>query len=244
MREQHGRGWVWPLALALALLAPRVGASVIWDGDASRGTGIFKTITSDGNCGAPSSITAVTDPQRGRVWRYSKPAASNRCENHGIRVGGQPFVFRNGQTYFLGWWSKLSTTANDNANFQWKSFGQGHQQNFPVVLKMINGQMTLMQRQPGGVETFLWRRTISANQWNHFALSLKLSNATRGGFIEFWFNGVKQTFTTGGQRFACRTFDTGNHNCPKWGYYGGRGRATTNHVDGLRVGTTFADVAP
>jgi hypothetical protein len=247
MGKRQGVRGVWALALGAAALlaAPGAGASVIWDGDASRGLGIFKNIGSDGNCGAPSSIVAVNDATHGRVWRYTKPSASNRCENHGIKVGGQPFVFQNGQTYFLGWWARISSTNNNNANFQWKSFGDGHQQNFPVVLKITNnGEMTLMQRQPGGVETFLWRRRISANKWNHYALSLKLSNQTRGGFIEFWFNGVKQTFTTGGTRFACRTFDTGNHNCPKWGYYGGRGRNESNHVDCLRVGTTFEDVRP
>jgi hypothetical protein len=82
-----------------------------------------------------------------------------------------------------------------------------------------------------------------ANQWNHFALGLKLSNQTRGGWVELYFNGVLQTLTTGGTRYACRLFDSGNHNCPKWGVYGGRGRDMSNFVDGLRVGTTIGDVA-
>jgi hypothetical protein len=231
-------------SFSLFFLAGRADAQLIWDGDASKGTGVFKTISSAGNCGAPSSITPVSDAQRGRVFRYNKPSTSNRCENHGIRVGGSGYVFQNNTTYYLGWWSKLTTTANNNANFQWKSYGDGHQQNFPIVLKMINGRMTLMQRQPGGVETFLWSRPISANTWNHFALGIRLSNAIRGGWIEFYFNGVRQTLTTGGTRFACRTFDSGNHNCPKWGVYGGRGRAMANFVDGLKVGRSFSDVRP
>ena len=234
----------WVVAAAVAGWAGTAGASVIWNGDASRGTGVFKTISSSGNCGAPSSVTAVTDGTRGRVWRYRKHPDSNRCENHGIKVGSSNFVFQNNTTYYLGWWSRLNDTGNNNANFQWKSYGDGHQQNFPVVLKMIEGRMTLMQRQPRGVETFLWRRAISKNQWNHFALAIRTSSAERGGYLEFWFNGVKQTFTTGGQRFACRLWDTGNHMCPKWGVYGGGTRDLTNHVDDLRLGTTFADVAP
>src|SRR5262249_43109314 len=179
-----------------------------------------------------------------RVFRYHKPSSSNRCENHGIRVNGTGYAFQNNTTYFLGWWSKLDNTANDNANFQWKSFGEGHQQNFPIVLKMINGKMTLMQRQPDHTENFLWSRTISKNTWNHFALGIRLSSELRGGWIEFYFNGVKQTLTTGGTRFACRTWDTGNHNCPKWGVYGGRGSDRSNFVVCQKVGRSFADVRP
>jgi F5/8 type C domain/Polysaccharide lyase len=230
----------WLGLAALLLAAAPAGADIIWDGDASKGTGVFSLI-GQGNCLAPSSITAVDDPVHGRVWRYHKPAETNRCENHGFRVDGSERRATEGETWYLGWWSKLSSTANNNANFQWKSYGS-HIQNFPLVLKMINGQMTLMQRQPEGVTTFLWRRTLSANQWNHFVLGIHVSSGLRGGWVELWFNGVKQTFTTGGTRFACRTLDSGDHNCPKWGVYGGSGQAMTNWVDGLKVGTTPEDV--
>jgi hypothetical protein len=229
-------------AVLLALGAP-ARAELLWNGDASRPRNeVFKSTGSTGNCGEPSSLEPADDPQRGTVWRYHKPSESGRCENHGIKVDGRSFVFENDNTYYLGWWSKLTSTADNNANFQWKSYGDGHVQNFPLVLKMIDGQMTLMQRQPGGVETFLWRRTISANQWNHFVLGIHVSSATRGGWVELWFNGVKQTFTTGGQRFACRTLDSGEHNCPKWGVYGGSGQVMTNWIDGLKIGTTPEDV--
>jgi hypothetical protein len=232
-------------AVSCTLLASTAHATLIWQADPARGTANYG-LTGMGNCLAPSSITTVNDPQRGTVFRYFKPADSNRCENHGIRlVDGTKYAFQEGQTYYLGWWAKLTSTANNNANFQWKSFGDGHEQNFPVVLKMINGEMSLMQRQPqGNPTTIIWRRGISANQWNHYVLGLHLSSATRGGWIEFWFNGVQQTFNVGGTRFACRTWDTGDHNCPKWGVYGGSGTAMTNFIDDQKVGTTFDDVAP
>jgi len=244
MVRKHVSGRVLALAGAAfsTVLAGAAEATLLWDGDASRGTGVFKAFGT-GNCASPSTLTAASDSTHGRVWRYHKPRNSNRCENHGIKLNGSSFVFQNNSTYYLGWRSRLSSTANNNANFQWKSYGTGHVQNFPVVLKMIDGQMNLMQRQPGGVETFLWRRGISANSWNHFILGIHLSSATRGGWIELWFNGVKQTFLGGrGQRYACRTFDSGRHNCPKWGVYGGRELTMTNYIDGLKVGTTMGDV--
>jgi hypothetical protein len=233
--------WTALLLAAGVLATPAVAeAAPIWDGDASLGTGVFKAIGS-GNCG-DGSLTVVTDGAHGQVWRYHKPTGVNRCESHGIRVDGSAYVFQNNTTYFIGWWSKLSSTANNNANFQWKSYGN-HLQNAPVVLKMVNGRMTLIQRQPGAVQTVLWSRSITANTWNHFVLGLKLSSAIRGGHVELWFNGVKQTFTDGSDRFACRTFD-GDHNCPKWGVFGATGSSISNFIDGLRVGTTFGDVGP
>jgi hypothetical protein len=226
-------------ALVSLVLAAPAGADLIWDGDASRGTGIFSKIGT-GNCAAPSSITAVDDPVRGRIWRFHKPSDTNRCENHGFKVDGVEREAREGETLYLGWWSKLSSAANNNANFQWKSY-DNHIQNFPLVLKIMDGQqMTLMQRQPEGITTFLWRRTIQPNQWNHFVLGIHVDSDLRGGWVELWFNGVKQTFTTGGTRFACRTHD--DHNCPKWGVYGGSGTTMTNWIDGLKVGSELEDV--
>ena len=230
-------------AAALFLTAGSAGATVIWDGDASKGTGVFKAIGT-GNCigEGSSSLTAVNDSTQGRVWRYLKPADSNRCENHGVKNGSTAVVFGNGKLYYLGWRSKITTTANNNANFQWKSYGTGHQQNFPLVLKMISSQMNLMYTHPGGANTFLWRRSISKDAWNHYVLAVNVNSNASVGYVELWFNGAKQSFLTGGQRYNGRTFDTGLHNCPKWGVYGGSGTSMTNYVDGLKIGTTYGDV--
>ena len=227
-----------------ALSVGSAHATLIWESDPSRGTSQFG-LTGQGNCAAPSFIDTANDATFGPVIRYNKPSDTNRCENHGVRLtNGTKYMFSEGQTIHLGWYSRLNTAANNNANFQWKSLGDGHIQNFPVVLKMIDGQMHLMQRQPqGNPTTFLWRRSISANQWNHYVISMYLSSESRGGWIEFAFNGVRQELLTGGTRFACRTWDTGDHNCPKWGVYGGTGTHMTNMTHRVRVGTTYADVA-
>ncbi|MCK2238590.1 MULTISPECIES: heparin lyase I family protein [unclassified Crossiella] len=214
-------------------------AAVIWDGDASRGTGVFEDIAK-GECEAPGSVTAVDDATHGKVWRFHKPAGDRRCESRGIRVGGGKYTFRNNTTVYLGWRSKLSSTVNNNAIFQWKSYAS-HIQNFPVVLKVINGRISMLQRQPGPSEKIIWSQPITANSWNHYVIGLGLSSATRGGWVELWFNGVRQSFTDGTQRYACRTFDSQND--PKWGIYGASGTTVTNYVDGLKVGTGYADVA-
>jgi hypothetical protein len=236
------------LTLAVAALsclaAGPVHATLIWDGNASKGTGVFGLFGNDNCVGVgSSSLTAVSDPTHGTVWRYHKPSDSNRCESHGARLDdGTKYVFADGSTYYLGWWSKITSTVNNNANFQWKSYGTGHQQNFPYVLKMISGEMNLMYTAPGGANTFLWRRAITANAWSHFVLRINVSSSASTGSIDLWFNGVQQSFLTGGTRHFGRTFDTGGHNCPKWGVYGASGTDISNYVDELKVGTAFADM--
>jgi hypothetical protein len=226
-------------ALSVAAAVP-AGASLIWDGNAANGTGVFKLIGS--NC-SPGTVTAVTDATWGRVFRYHKPSGSDRCESHGIRVGGSAYTFRNGSTYFLGWRSRLSNTTNNNANFQWKVFPAPGPAglNWPVVLKMVGGRVTMLNRKATNEVYTIWSRPISANQWNHYVLALRLSDRRDGGYIELWFNGVKQTFSNGSQRWAARLYDR-DHVCPKWGVYGATGSSVSNFVHGLRVGTTFGDV--
>lgn len=227
------------VCVLLGLLAGPAGAAVIWDGDASRGTGVFGHIGS--NCASPGSVTAVNDEAQGRVWRYYKPSGSDRCESRGIKVGSSQYTFTDGSTYYFGWRSKLSSTVNNNATFQWKSYGD-HIQNWPVVLKVIDGRLTMIQRQPGNVVHTIWSTPVSANAWNRIVLGLHISDDTTGGWVELWYNGQKQTFSNGSQRWACRTLDDENH--PKWGVYGASGSTVINYVDALKVGTSYNDVAP
>jgi len=226
---------VWAASIAAALLAGPAQASVEWDGDASQGTGVFKNLEQH-----EGSITAITDSVQGRIFRFNKPNGSNRCESRGIRINGAGYTFQNGQTHYFGWRHRLSTTADNNANFQWKSYGN-HIQNWPVVVKMVGGRTTIIQRQPGSVVSTIWSGPITANTWNHYVLGLHLSDATRGGWVELWYRNVRQTFNDGTQRYLCRTFD--DENDPKWGIYGGSTMAMINDVDGLKMGTTPGDVA-
>jgi hypothetical protein len=237
MWGRFGVGAVAGALVVLVAVASSAQAAQIWDGDASRGRDVFGNI--GGECASPGSVTAVDDATQGRVWRFNKPSGLNRCEARGIKVNGARYSFSNNSTYYLGWRSKLSSTTNNNATFQWKSY-QNHTQNFPIVLKMIGGKLTMLQRQPGGREYHPWSRTIRANEWHHIVLGIHTSSATTGGWVELYFDGEPQSFANGQRRWPCRSWDS--YNDPKWGIYGARGTSLVTYVDGLRIGTSYGDV--
>jgi hypothetical protein len=222
------------------LLISAASASVIWDGDASKGKGVFKAYGT-GNVESPATLDAVSDSTQGMVWRYHKPSGSNRSETHGCRNGSTNVVFNNGNLYYLGWRNRITNTTNNNAVFQWKAYGSNMTQNFPLVLKIVSGQLRLQYTPPGGNSVYIWSGPINTSSWYHQVLAIRVSTSASTGYVEFWRNGTKQTFTNGSQRYMCRTLDA-EHCCPKWGIYGASTTTITNYVDGLKVGTTYGDV--
>jgi hypothetical protein len=208
--------------------------TVIWDGDAARGS--VSAMFGIDNCDSPGRISAVTDDERGRIWRFHKPDGSNRCEAHGFKVDGRMYRFSNNSTYYLGWSSRLTSTVNNNATFQWKSY-ENHIQNYPVVLKVIDGRLTMLQRQPENKTYYPWSMPIRVGEWTHVVLGIHTSDELTGGWVELYIDGEQQTFSNGSRRWPCRTWDGRNE--PKWGVYGASGSTVTNDVDDLLVGTTY-----
>jgi hypothetical protein len=178
------------------------------------------------------------------AWLYGaacQVGIGDKCEAHGIKVDGRKYAFQNNNsTYYLGWSMKLSSTVDNNANFQRKSYGH-HIQNYPLVLKMIGGRLTLLNRQPDNHDFLPWSRPFAANTWVHVVLGIHTSDALRGGWVEVYVNGVQQTFSNGAKRWPCRTWDS--YNDPKWGVYGAQDNTVDNFVQGLKVGTAYTDVA-
>jgi len=223
-------------------------ASLIWNGDASGGTGVFKQIGS--NCASPGSVTVASDGTYGSVFRYNKPSGSDRCESHGITVGGSGYVFQNGSTYYMGWRYKLSSTVDNNAQFQWKVFPAPGPAglNWPLALKVVGNRAVMLNRKGINPDTTyevyeIWSAPITANTWNHMVVGAKLSGVRDGGWVEIWLNGVQQTLLGGTTRWACRLYDT-EHVCPKWGVYGATNDTVIDYVHALRIGTTVGDALP
>lgn len=212
--------------------------SILWDGDANLGTGVFKVLNVD----APATLAAVNNTTYGKIWRFTKEIGSNRCEVH----AAQGFDAVEGDDIYLGWRSQLSmssTGLTTNALFQWKAYGANMTQNFPVVIKTIGGDFKLMHTASGGTSTYIWNSPVTLNNWNTFVVRIKVSRTATVGFIEFWFNGVKQTLLGGTQRYYGRTLDA-DYCDPKWGVYGASSELITNRVHGLKIASTYAEAAP
>jgi hypothetical protein len=227
------------VAILLMLLPASVRGTLLWDGNATNGLSVFKILNIEGTNG--SSVTAVDDPLYGKVWRFYKALNDHRCEEHGA-AGINPAI---GQLYYIGWRTKLvlPTDADLNAIFQWKAYGTPLLQNYPITIAPGSGNLNLNQFNPSGAggQTFLWSTPLVTNAWVSHVLAISVSDQDFGGYLEYWYNGAQQTFTTGTNRFYCRTFD-GTYVDPKWGVYGGDIYTVIDYVSGLKIGTTYADV--
>jgi len=240
--------WVG-LAVAALLWSHSARATLLWDGNATNGTSVFKLLNledengiSQGNPSPNGSfIVATNDPIFGAVWLFYKAANDLRCEAHGAN-GVNPAI---GQTYSIGWRSKLvlPVSADMNAIFQWKAYGEPQLQDFPITIAPGGGNLNLNQFNPSdaGGQTFLWSTPLITNVWNQHVLCISVSDQDYGGSIQYWFNGVQQTFQTGANIFDCRTFD-GTSVDPKWGAYGDDTDPVFDYVTDLKIGTTYDDV--
>lgn len=235
MKKSLQKSGIVLLMLGFLLSAP-VKASIIWDGDANKGTGVFGQFNLDGS----ATVTTTNDATYGKVWKFYKPSGSNRCESSHLPNG---LHMQEGQEIYIGWRFKISSTVNNNACFQWKAYGSNMLQNFPIVLKHLSGKLQVMYNDPSYKSHYIWSTTAVANQWISIVIRMKVSRSASTGFIEFWYNGSKKTFTNGSQRYNCRTLDA-DYCDPKWGVYGASGSSITNYVDGLRIATTYNEANP
>ncbi|MCW3464533.1 polysaccharide lyase [Chitinophaga nivalis] len=213
-------------------------AAWLWDGDAALGSSkVWKVQNIEGS----GSITAVTDPAYGKVWKFDKPSGSHRTEGHGAKG----YQSAEGSDIYLGWRSKVVMPVNvtTNAVFQWKAYGSNMQQNFPIVIKSIGGKLRLFHFAPGKIGTELWNTPLTVNAWQSYVLRIKVSRDDTVGFIEFWYNGVPQTLSNGTKRYYARTLDA-DYCDPKWGIYGADAMAMTNYVGALKIAATYAEAAP
>jgi hypothetical protein len=219
------------------LACMNAGATVYWDGDASKGTGVFKGIERN----ASATVSVVTDSTQGKVWKFYKPTGSNRSEARGAK-GFDP---TDGKTFYIGWRYKLTGTASSlNAIFQTHayggSFGSADQ---PVVLKPASGHLQFRWYGYDSVEKTLW--DLGSNPTSTWVRMTVRMHIGRGddGWVELWYNGQQQTLKTGGTRFYGLTL-SGDTIEPKWGVYGSTSVSATNYVDALKIASTYSEAAP
>jgi hypothetical protein len=241
-----------PTAVAFAgQVTPRAAtpaaAGLLWDGDAAKGTGVF-----DGLETAPGSITVADAAPFGKTFRYetwdNANGSKERCESRGTK-GLLLNTSRLNQTYFVGWrakWNPMPITRGRWIAFyqlHWSGAGPG---GGPLVIRTLgDGNLYLQYVSPDGrTDRNIWKAPLSLNTWNSFVVSYRLAKDSTG-FVEFWYNGQKQTFVNGQQRWTGAIFK-GTHVNNKWGVYrsGPNSGHAVDWVNHPRIGTTLESVLP
>lgn len=206
--------------------ARTAAAAILWDGNASRGFGVFAAVLCDG--GHPS-ITDWNDGH-GAIFSVHKPAGVDRCELHSI---DDESLLGDNRTLWFGW--DLNTkTGNAQTVFQWKSNGTGdqHQQNYPVIMKVEDDRLKVWYVAPGETWIAIGSAAWTPGTWNAIQLGIGTSSGSAGS-VEVFLNGTRIAARTG-----VRTWDDlGNK--PRWGTYGSTIAHTASHVwvDDPRLGT-------
>lgn len=228
-----------PPAQPPIVVPPAVQGKLLWNGDATLGNSVWKVAA---NIEGEGTITTLSDPTYGQVWKFAKPLGSHRTESHAAKG----FQADEGDDIYIGWRCKISMPPNigTNAVFQWKAYGGDMQQNFPLIISTTTGgDIHLMHYAPGQIGTELWKTSLKINAWNRFVLRLKISRDGTAGFIEFWYNDEKQVLKGGSDRYYGRTLDA-EYCDPKWGVYGGDAQLITNYVGGLKIASSYELAKP
>jgi len=171
----------------------------------------------------------VVTSAKGKVWQAHQAAGQERCEALGPNL-------TDGQTFYLGWSSKVDINdTNDRYVFQLKCDPSTNTANHPIEIDATNGRVRLQDWDINHNAHPIWTAPIANNQWHSYALKIHLGRTD--GTIDFWYDGVKQTFTTGSGTFTGTTFD-GTTDYLKWGsYHPSTGDATNTFTSPIMATT-------
>jgi MYXO-CTERM domain-containing protein len=222
---------------AVAVAAP-ARATVLWDGDASKGVGVFKGL----EC-KQGMVTVENDVAFGPVWKFFFPNGDTRCE---VR-GSKGYEIQQNTDIYVGWRVKYNVALGSlRYVFQMKGYPPpALQSNHPVVFATEQNNLVLINYDLQDKRHTIWQSAITRDQWLTVVLHMYMSKDPKVGFIEFWFNGVKQKFLDGSEKIGANTFDAGITDV-KWGIYrGGQGAGDCiEHLGSPKIGTIYEDVAP
>ncbi|MFL1897194.1 Ig-like domain-containing protein [Aquimarina sp. 2-A2] len=259
-----------------------VEAQELWYGDPNKSVKSSFRRFDSGNAGDncsnqsnnSSTATTVTDPEYGKVWRIRKPKGQKRGEFARTTGTVNSYVPKDGDVVYYGWRWKIESTPNINSGiavWQWKTdaSNQNNTQNYPLNMGYGNGKLSLSAWGPcypswnscsGSISqrmTVLWNKSVPEDTWVSFVLKIKMSRNKDVGYVEFWYNGEKQTLTNSGfqdykvklsadgKRAYHKTFD-GTVVYPKWGAYNANACNfdVSAYYDEMRVAKTLGEATP
>ncbi len=197
---------------------------VLWKPNTTVGPTSFASV----QC-ATGNFSVVTSG-KGKVWQAYQAAGQERCEALGP-------VLTDGQTFYVGWSSKVAIDdSNDRYIFQLKCDPSTGTANHPIEIDATDGRVRLQEWDTKHVAHPIWTAPIANNQWHSYALKIHLGRTD--GTIDLWYDGKKQTFSTGSGTFTGTTYD-GSSDYLKWGSYHPSSGAAYNTFTSPTMATTL-----
>jgi len=250
---------------------------ILWYGDPNKSVNSSFRRFDSGNAGDDcnnqsnngSSVSTINDSEYGKVWRIRKPKGQKRGE-----FARTSYIPNDGEILYYGWRWKITSNPSVTSGiavWQWKTDAgnQDNTQNYPLNMGYSNGRLSLNAYGPcyptwnscgGSINkrfTNLWSKAVAEGTWVSLVVKMKLSRNKDNGYVEFWFNGEKQTLGNSGfqdyqvtlsndkKRAYHKTFD-GKVIYPKWGSYNANSCNfdTSTYYDEMRIGKTLEAATP
>lgn len=243
---------------AISLIVPTAQATIYWELNPSRGDSQFEGVEKQ-----PGRSGTATDPKGtyGTVyWVETFDSSSypdkERCEAKGCRTtsGANWRPSENGE-YYLGWralWNPLPTVSGRwTALFQLKGGGAAlfpvaGGNGCPIVLRTLGDGKLYMQLTCSD-NGHVWSTSLIKNAWNKFVIRMKLTRSKSTGYVELWYNGVKQTFNLGSktQRQPAALWET-EYCRSKFGVYrtGAVNGTARAYLSRIRWASSYSEAAP
>jgi hypothetical protein len=237
------------VVVCAALLGSRaLEATVLWDGDASKGTGVWGSIQVPNG-----SVTVVDDATYGKAFKIvCNDNGNTKARAEVARFKG--VTLQDDADYYIGWSSKWGPLPTKSG--KWQVLSQVHldgpgSMGGPVPFGLSvpgDGKMHFNLQDPGGQSASMWDHSLPLNSWHRYVMHTKVSTSLSDGYCELWYDGVKQTLTNGQQRIPCAMDHADAGYYWKWGVYrsgsGGPIGQSVAYLARVRLATTLAEALP
>lgn len=272
-------------SLSMFLIASNLSlnAQVLWHADPNSSlksvfyrfdiTGSSSGSCADGDNPDPT-VSTPTDGTYGKHWQIYKPKNRKRAEFARTEGTSSSYSPSEGDVFYLGWRWKIKSTpdvAGGIAVFQCKTDDGNNSvpntQNYPFNIGYGNGKLTVSCYGPGEdhywengtsittQKTTVWEGSVSEDQWVKLVFKIKVSSNKNTGYIEFYYNGVKQTLMnsdykdyqvtlSSDKKRAYHKTNDGKQIYFKWGSYNANSCnfATTTSYDEMRIAKSYNEL--
>ncbi|PYH95517.1 hypothetical protein BO71DRAFT_351226 [Aspergillus ellipticus CBS 707.79] len=179
-----------------------------------------------------------TDPNGTAALHFHRKEGYIRAEYHALSN-----KLEDDQTYYIGYKFSLGTIEQSLMIFQFKAY-EGNDAttggaNIPLSLGFKSGQLHLQyQADFSSQRVPQWSKTLSTDTVYSAGIVI---HTGKPGWVEFYFDGEQQTFTTSkSTRLQANTWEGRNE--PKFGAYRGEAVEINTYVYNIQIGTELSDI--